>query len=49
MDRRDVLISDIAAEDALEPRPVFQRELDLDGDDFAVLFALDALTGNARV
>jgi hypothetical protein len=37
VDRRDVLISEIAAEDALEPRPVLQGELDLDGDDLAAV------------
>ena len=37
MDRRDVLISEIAAEDALEPRPVLEGELDLDGDDLAAV------------
>jgi hypothetical protein len=30
---RYVLIAQVAAQNALEPRPVLQRQLDLDGDD----------------
>jgi hypothetical protein len=37
VDRRDVLISEIAAENALELRPVLEAELDLDGDDLAAV------------
>jgi hypothetical protein len=34
---RHVLISQVAAQNALEPRPVLQGQLDLDGDDLVAV------------